>query len=583
MHDLRDGLSLPVDPTPRGPRPLTENHVPHGGDPKGQNPRLVNVALGKPASQSTSSAWSTPHGAAGAVNGKFDQVYGFHTGLDLRPWWCVDLLWQYPIDRVVIHNRLDQCTERARKIKVELSSDKETWVLIHAGLVHFSSGKCGDPLTLPLAGALTGRYVRLSLDDEQYFHLSQVEVLVKEQDAYKAEYAPGYKAEYATGTLAYECSSQPAKPIRTAILGTSNSIISNGYVGALSSKFVNLVANISLGSSHATMVPYRLTKLRADCDVMILDISVNEQKALAAKMYNMDLSVEVLEYFIGWCADHEVVPVVLIMPTHHGLADSGVSHIAMHYRHLCTRCAIPFFDGFALVNRLARAWQRTPISLCKLDKYHLSRFAAQVLGAKLSEQLTRTFGQFDVERLDADYHEFEYVPLETPPPGVEYIERGTSIATERFLRLVPGISIRLSLPESSAVVGMVFNMSQTNAALRLAGDRTITKRLDSPYFNPSRPLWLATWSLVSPVGTSREGLEIACVPIDLDESLESNDLTAGGTIAYAEHGPMVEIAGLIVRLPKRKGPSMRIRGITIDLVAALDLAGIAPLEGLRAR
>ncbi len=544
--------------------------MPSNGDPKGEAPRLVNVALGKPASQSTSSAWSTPHGAAGAVNGLFDQAFGFCTDLELRPWWCVDLLWQYPIDRVVIHNRLDLATERARKLEVALSTDRETWILIHAGFVHFSGGKHGDPLVLPLAGALTGRYVRLSLDDEQYFHLSQVEVLVSEQAVYTAEYGPG--------ALAF--SRKPAEPIRVAVLGTSNSVMGNGYVSALSSELVTIVANISLGSSHATMVPYRLTKLQADCDVMILDLSVSEQWALDAELYNMTLSVEVFEYFIGWCAAHDVVPIVLVMPTHHGLTDGGVSQIAMHYRQLCTQRAIPFFDGFAMVKRLAKAWQRTPISLCRLDKYHLSGFAAQVLGAKLSEQIMTTFSRSEVERLETEYHTFEYVALETSPPGAECAERHTSIATERFLRLVPGMPIRLVLPKSAAVVGIVFNMSQSNAALRLAGEKTITKRMDSRYFNPAHPLWVVTWSLVSPVATSRDGLEIACVPIDLQEALEPNDCSTGGPISYVEHGPVVELAGLIVRLPKRKGPSMRIRGITLDLVAALDLAGIAPLEGL---
>jgi hypothetical protein len=71
-------------------------------------PVLVNVAKGKPASQSSLSQWSAgPDDATRAVAGSFPAAFAFHTATENCPWWQVDLLDIYPIERIVVHNRLD--------------------------------------------------------------------------------------------------------------------------------------------------------------------------------------------------------------------------------------------------------------------------------------------------------------------------------------------------------------------------------------------------------------------------------------------------------------------------------------------
>ena len=60
-----------------------------------------NLALGRPATQSSVSRWSkfpTPEAdAAGAVNGTIDGQPGFHTANEPCPWWQVDLQATYAI------------------------------------------------------------------------------------------------------------------------------------------------------------------------------------------------------------------------------------------------------------------------------------------------------------------------------------------------------------------------------------------------------------------------------------------------------------------------------------------------------
>ncbi|MDT9340534.1 FkbM family methyltransferase [Trichodesmium erythraeum 21-75] len=59
-----------------------------------------NLALHKPALQSSLSRWSKPDDAQGAVNGTKTGKYGFCTKREANPWWQVDLLSIYKLTEV---------------------------------------------------------------------------------------------------------------------------------------------------------------------------------------------------------------------------------------------------------------------------------------------------------------------------------------------------------------------------------------------------------------------------------------------------------------------------------------------------
>ncbi len=148
----------------------------------------VNVAKGKPASQSSLSIWSTEIGAAGAVTGVMPDTFGFHTDFEDKPWWMVDLLDIYAIEQIVLHNRLDMLPERASTCQVEISQDGSSWTFIHSGHVYFLGGTLGAPLILPLGCRMAARYVRVSLAEAGYLHLAQVEVYALAGSALKSRY-----------------------------------------------------------------------------------------------------------------------------------------------------------------------------------------------------------------------------------------------------------------------------------------------------------------------------------------------------------------------------------------------------------
>jgi hypothetical protein len=136
---------------------------------------LTNIALNKPASMSSVSIWSNPDDAQGGNNGNIDGGFGFHTDHEPAPWWQVDLLEIHSINEVRIFNRVNQCSERARSLKVMLSLDGIAWETVHDQGGNNFGGFDGRPLRVLLPQTLA-RYIRLQLSEANYFHLDEVEV-----------------------------------------------------------------------------------------------------------------------------------------------------------------------------------------------------------------------------------------------------------------------------------------------------------------------------------------------------------------------------------------------------------------------
>lgn len=137
-----------------------------------------NVALGRPAEQSSLCEWShyfTAQGPAGGVNGHVSGFFGFHTGEEDRPWWQVDLGTVRALNEVRIYNRVDGARDRARTLQVLLSDDGSAWHRVHDQAGYTFDGANRRPLRVLLAGR-SARFVRLQLDERNYLHLDEVEI-----------------------------------------------------------------------------------------------------------------------------------------------------------------------------------------------------------------------------------------------------------------------------------------------------------------------------------------------------------------------------------------------------------------------
>jgi hypothetical protein len=141
----------------------------------------ANLALAGRASQSSTAFNGTASRAIdGNTGGAFTEGSVTHTAKGDHPWWQVDLGRSTAIDRVVIWNRTDCCSERLASFWLLVSdtplpagasatgpSTTQTWRRQAAAVV-------GRQTEIPVGAR--GRYVRIQLERRDYLSLAEVEV-----------------------------------------------------------------------------------------------------------------------------------------------------------------------------------------------------------------------------------------------------------------------------------------------------------------------------------------------------------------------------------------------------------------------
>lgn len=147
-------------------------------------PPGVNLALGKPADQSSvggpSRGRAATEAAAGAVNGRITGAPQMHTETERCPWWSVDLQLHARIREIRIFDGAaptDCIASGLRHFFVEVSADGGRWDMVHAKVDDtVVSGADGSPLIVVPDEHTPARFVRIASVDEGALHLDQVEV-----------------------------------------------------------------------------------------------------------------------------------------------------------------------------------------------------------------------------------------------------------------------------------------------------------------------------------------------------------------------------------------------------------------------
>jgi hypothetical protein len=135
-----------------------------------------NVALGKPAEQSSTSSSNNP--ASYAVD---DDLYDYAgTKVEAQPWWQVDTGAFYPVEKIAIDSRADCCGDQLADYYVFVSdtpfaSTSLSDTLAQPGVwsVH-KIEQAGRPTTIDVGH--TGRYVRVQLAGTKQLALAEVQV-----------------------------------------------------------------------------------------------------------------------------------------------------------------------------------------------------------------------------------------------------------------------------------------------------------------------------------------------------------------------------------------------------------------------
>jgi hypothetical protein len=94
---------------------------------------------------------------------------GFHTMKGRQQWVVIDLEDVETITTINVYNRFDCCQERAVPLRLEVSTDGTTYTLVGRRKETFTVWTTKLPPT-------PARFVRLTNESNNFFHLSEVEV-----------------------------------------------------------------------------------------------------------------------------------------------------------------------------------------------------------------------------------------------------------------------------------------------------------------------------------------------------------------------------------------------------------------------
>lgn len=140
---------------------------------------LANVALGRPATQSSDAGHRDPGKPAGASanSGVLTGGWGFHTDTEDAPWWMVDLQDIRQIHRVVVYNRESASVENANTLTISAGSAPcGPWQVFHQSEGRIGGFFSGTPLVLNLDAPISARYVRFHVNETTALHLDEVEI-----------------------------------------------------------------------------------------------------------------------------------------------------------------------------------------------------------------------------------------------------------------------------------------------------------------------------------------------------------------------------------------------------------------------
>ena len=143
--------------------------------------RRKNLALNKPATQSSTSEWSTHQDprkdARAANNGRTRSRQFFHTKSENRPWWQVDLGDDYLVESVSIYNRPNY-QARLKRFSILRSIDGKNWNVAFAK----QNDEVFDQITVDIPGECLARYLRIRLDGLTCLHFQECEVFGRRPD-----------------------------------------------------------------------------------------------------------------------------------------------------------------------------------------------------------------------------------------------------------------------------------------------------------------------------------------------------------------------------------------------------------------
>lgn len=332
--------------------------------------------------------------------------------------------------------------------------------------------------------------------------------------------------------------------MRACVLGTSNGIIADGYLAAITeSSLFSSVINASIGASSCAFFPYRLDAIDTDTiDVIFVESLVNDAASARARAFNLDQIEMYYSYLFALSAKKKIAVICIVLP---GRTQDEFSEEALKNQlRVMNRNNVQLWNLNEDISTYA-AMENTSVFSLYRDAAHLdSSVIRNICHSRLQSQ---TF--LSKNYVGQDW-KFKYIPLASIArdtgalklASLNEIETKLVRAQGIFIKDRLSIDLEFGLPSDNLrLVSLVLNSNRTNCYLILDGLQRISKRLTFDLVDNNNKI------IVSPL---TQPLEIADDRIKLafSEETVSNTEESYQAKAQGRSTPQIEIVGFVVQI-----------------------------------
>ncbi|MEQ5806386.1 hypothetical protein J3369_03075 [Alteromonas sp. NFXS44] len=321
------------------------------------------------------------------------------------------------------------------------------------------------------------------------------------------------------------------------ILGTSNGIIKGGYAAhLLENERVNVLQNLSIGSSHPTVIAHALERsdLSQREEFLLLDVCVNEQRAMSKNRYEQSISVSMFRHFLSYCSENGVTPVVLLLPVL-GEDCQLITETTERWKSLCDQYFVRYLDVFELANRFGTA----------KDLWRDSNHPSIEFSEKIAEETFHIFSELHSENKKHGFFKmarkainiFRSSSRNPVKEGIfskldiihlnseKKVVRKTNLLSVDFCVYDESSKLVISSGGDFRILGFALDMAHTHSALKLSGKNIVIQRFDNSYYDEGKKLWYVSWSLLKPVYSQEGKVEVSFLKPKRDGDFLLNDHT----------------------------------------------------------
>ncbi|WP_018984648.1 hypothetical protein [Salinimonas chungwhensis] len=325
------------------------------------------------------------------------------------------------------------------------------------------------------------------------------------------------------------------KKIKVKILGTSNGIINGGYANHLANHAgIEVLQNLSIGSSHPTVIAHALSRNDPgkNEDFLILDVCVNEQRALSKNRYDQSISEHMFLYYLSHCEKYQTRPFVLLLPVM-GKKNAFLTEALAHWKALCHKYFVAYLDVAML------AGQHDNLKTLWKDANHPSIDFSQDIASSIVESLTELDSGSSSSTGPLQTRSFDLIELAGGAP----VDRKTKLLRVGFQAYKEGETFIIRGRSDFRLLGFSLDMAHTHAALKLVGDNEVYQRFDNNFYDETKALRYVSWSILAPVYSKSCQVEVTVIKPVKSRQYMLNDHTA---VEPADRNVIAELESALI-------------------------------------